>query len=70
MGVVAKVIDYFTDAKGRGEVKVVLGFSCIVIAFVRLFQDKGVEEFLAFMGAGLLLLGITALADHAMDKKE
>jgi hypothetical protein len=67
MNFIERFADHFTDAKGRGELKIYLGLAFIGIAIARLFMDKGVAEFSVIAGMGFGLIGITALADHKID---
>jgi hypothetical protein len=72
------IIGWFTDAKNRPEIKAVLGVFCVLAAFVIsilwLFIKLNVQEALlifgTFFGAGLSLLGITAIADAKNDSAE
>jgi hypothetical protein len=58
-----------TDAKGRLEIKVVLGMILIIFAPVYLIIWKDLDG-AKFMGAlGALLLGVTAVADGFIDNK-
>ena len=70
-----KFLDFFTDAKGRGEIKVLVGLISIVGAFALsvlwLFTKGDVGQSLAIFGAfagyGGGLLGIAAAADSKID---
>jgi len=69
-------IGWFTDVKNRPEIKSVLGVICIVTSFVASISwlivktdvQGALAIFGAFFGAGLSLLGITALADAKNDQ--
>lgn len=70
------IVGWFTDAKNRPEIKAVLGVICIVASFgvsipwLIIKSDVGgaLSIFGAFFGAGLSLLGITAIADAKNDQ--
>lgn len=69
------IIGWFTDVKNRPEIKAVLGVFCILVSFgvsITWLIVKGdvggaLAIFGTFFGAGLSLLGITALADAKND---
>lgn len=73
MKVFAKMIadgltHYATDAKGRPEIKNVLGIASIVGGGVYLFVTRDLAGCSALMGAGLALLGLTTYGDAQIDK--
>lgn len=65
----------FTDAKGRPEIKNVIGIPAVVIGFVlgivRLFGllSFTLADWAVYMGVAISLLFVTAAADAAIDKK-
>jgi hypothetical protein len=69
------IFGWFTDVKNRPEIKAVLGVVCILTSFgvsipwLIIKGDVGgaMAIFGTFFGAGLSLLGITALADAKND---
>jgi hypothetical protein len=58
----------FTDAKGRPEIKTILGVPIIIVSVVFLLLKKiDIEQFKALAGFGGLLIGVTAIADGFID---
>lgn len=64
----AVIVQVFTDAAGRPEVKVMLGVPLVVVAVVDLLDRGDLARFGALSGLALTLLGVTSLADAAYDK--
>ena len=59
----------FTDARGRPEIKMILGVPIIIIAVVFLLIEKlDLEKFGALSGLGALLIGATTVADGFIDR--
>jgi len=61
------ITDIATDALGRYEIKVLLGVPTFVagIVYAMVTRDLAVAGFVS--GNGLVLLGVTALADAKID---
>lgn len=72
------IVGWFTDVKNRPEIKAVLGVFCIMASFgvsvpwlvAKSDVQGALSVFGAFFGAGLSLLGITAIADAKNDSAE
>lgn len=62
------LVQIFTDAKGRPEVKMILGVPLFLAAVVHLIATRDLAVFGALMGTALTLMGITAAGDAAIDK--
>jgi len=68
------LIEVFTDANGRPEIKMILGVPIIIIAvFYGIFSSVIMNSpdwtgFGALSGLGLALIGTTAVADSLIDR--
>jgi hypothetical protein len=58
----------FTDAKGRPEIKIILGAPIIVAAVVYGFLSRDWGGFATVSAFGVGLLGGAAVADAALDR--
>ena len=56
-----------SDAAGRGEPKLVLGWAIAATGFWYFFLKLDYVGFIAIVSASATLLGLTALADHKID---
>jgi hypothetical protein len=62
------IIDIFTDAKGRPEIKIILGVPIIIIAVGYGIKTHDWTGFSALMGFGVGLIGGTAITDALIDR--
>lgn len=61
-------VQIFTDAKGRPEVKMILGIPMFIAAIVYGIVARDWIGFATLMGSSLALMGLTAAGDAAIDK--
>lgn len=62
------IIEVFTDAAGRPEMKMILGIPTFIAAIVYGIWTREWKGFLVIMGTALSLMGLTTLGDAAIDK--
>lgn len=67
--VMAFVGHFFTDAKLRPEVKMVIAVPLLIVAVIYGMATKDWVGFGAMSGVSLVLMGITAAGDAAIDRK-
>ena len=67
--VLAFVGQFFTDAKLRPEVKMVIAVPLLLVSIVYGMLAKDWVGFGAMSGVSLVLMGITAAGDAAIDQK-
>lgn len=56
-----------TDVKGRAEIKMILGVPIVILSVVYGIMTKDWEGFRYLFGAGILLMGVTAVTDTILD---
>lgn len=66
--VIAILSHFFTDAKMRPEIKMVVGIPLLIAAVIYGIISKDWIGFGALSGVALILMGITAAGDAAIDK--
>ena len=59
----------FTDAKGRPEIKMILGVPLIIFSVYYLIRYKDLNGAIYIGGLGTTLVGGTAITDSLLDKK-
>lgn len=60
--------EIFTDAAGRWEIKTILGIPTFLMAVVYAVATRTLQVPGFLMGTALVCLGITAAADHGLDR--
>jgi hypothetical protein len=62
------IVEIFTDAKGRPEIKVILGVPILIAAVVYGISSHDWVGFAALSGFAVSLLTATTIADAQIDK--